>query len=128
MSALVTVAVHDGFGKHAVYVVPATDLVGAIKYFWLASPFAIMSTCFGKISIALLLMRIVNRNRLYIVILWTIIVMLLAVHIVVIAVNFSQCVPANWLWEQFSTTTTETGTCPLPKEVQIKYGYFQGGT
>lgn len=122
---MVTVCVHHGFGQHAAYVA-LPDLIQAIKYFWIASSFAILSTFFGKLSVAVLLMRIVNRDRSYIAFLWTLMALLVVVHVVVVTINFKQCDPTWWLWGRFDPTTTTVGSCWDPK-IQINYGYFQGG-
>lgn len=61
-SVIVTMEVYYGVGKHAAYIQPP-DLMMAIKWIWLSAPFPIMSACFGKISIALLILRMVNRNK-----------------------------------------------------------------
>ncbi|PVI02161.1 hypothetical protein DM02DRAFT_653786 [Periconia macrospinosa] len=127
MSALVTVEVSYGFGRHVAYVSPSS-LIHALKYFWLSSPFAILGAMFGKIAIALLLLRILGkgRHKVYKAILWTLIVLLLAVHIVVNVMTFSQCRPTWWLWEQFNPAWRgERGTCWNPK-YHKNYWYFQG--
>jgi hypothetical protein len=57
--------VEYGVGQHAVYIEPS-NLINAVKWIWLSTPFSTMSACFGKVSIALLLMRILGtRNKGY---------------------------------------------------------------
>lgn len=125
-SIVVTKEVEYGVGQHAMYL-PPPDLIEAVKWIWLSTPFSTMSACFGKISIALLLMRIINRNKFYTGFLWTLIALLLIVNVVLNIITFAQCRPVWWLWEQLNPMTTSHGSCWDPN-VQKYYGYFQGGT
>jgi len=117
--------VHYGVGRHAMYLDP-DNIIEAVKMIWLTTPFSTMSACFGKISIALLLKRIINRNRIQVAFLWSLIISLLLVNLLLTIITFAQCRPAKFLWEQFNPQVPYKGKCWSPK-VQRNYGYFQGG-
>lgn len=86
-----------------------------------------MSACFGKISIALLLMRIMNRNKPYEIFLWGLIVILFVVNLLLTILTFSQCTPVTYLWDQLNPEVAYKGSCWDP-HIQKNYGYFQGGS
>ena len=94
---------------------------------WLTTPFSTFSACFGKISIALLLMRMMNRNRPYEVFLWGLIVILFVVNLLLTILTFSQCTPVTYLWDQLNPKVDYKGSCWDP-HIQRNYGYFQGGS
>ncbi|KAK0624997.1 hypothetical protein B0T17DRAFT_466531, partial [Bombardia bombarda] len=128
-SAIVTMEVHYGVGKHAAYI-PPPDLIKAVKWIWLSAPFSTMSACFGKISIALLIMRINgNRNKPYTIFLWVLIVLLFIINLLLSIITFAQCTPVYWLWEQLNPISAMQGggggSCWDPN-IQKNYGYFQG--
>jgi hypothetical protein len=118
--------VHYGVGRHAVYLAP-DNIISAVKMIWLTTPFSTMGACFGKVSIALLFKRIINRNKFQVAFLWCIIISLLLVNLLLTILTFSQCRPAKFLWEQLNPEVPYKGKCWSPK-VQRNYGYFQGGT
>jgi hypothetical protein len=118
--------VHYGVGQHAAYIDPP-NLINAVQWIWLSTPFSTMSACFGKVSIALLLMRILGtRNKGYTIFLWVLIVLLVLVNIFLSVVTFAQCAPVTWLWDQLNPAATYKGTC-WNSNIQKYYGYFQGG-
>ncbi len=116
--------VHYGVGRHAVHI-PPPDLIKAVQWIWISAPFSTMSACFGKISIALLILRMINRNRAYSVFLWSLIVLLFVINLVLTIITFAQCTPVEWLWDQLNPMAGYTGTCWHP-DIQKNYGYFQG--
>jgi hypothetical protein len=125
-SGIVTQMEHYGVGQHAVYIDPP-NLINAVKWIWLSTPFSTMSACFGKVSIALLLMRILgNRNKSYTYFLWVMIVLLVLVNVFLSVITFAQCTPVTYLWDQLNPMATYKGTCWDPN-IQKYYGYFQGG-
>jgi hypothetical protein len=125
-SILVTLEVYYGVGRHAVYL-PPPNLIKAVEVIWLTAPFSTMSACFGKISIALLLMRIDSRNAVYKTFLWCMIVTLFIVNLLLTIITFSQCTPVTFLWDRLNPHVNYSGSCWDP-HVQQNYGYFQGGT
>jgi hypothetical protein len=125
-SGIVTQMVHYGVGQHASYIAPP-NLVNAVQWIWLSTPFSTMSACFGKVSIALLLMRILgNRNKGYTTFLWGLIVLLILVNVFLSIVTFAQCTPVTYLWDQLNPMATYKGRC-WDFNIQKNYGYFQGG-
>ncbi|KAK0706041.1 hypothetical protein B0T26DRAFT_625829, partial [Lasiosphaeria miniovina] len=123
-SVVVTMEVHYGVGKHAAYIAPP-DLIKAVEWIWISAPFSTMSACFGKISIALLIMRMINRNRAFSAFLWTLIVLLFLINLFLTVITFAQCTPVTWLWDQLNPFAGYQGSCWDPN-IQKNYGYFQG--
>jgi hypothetical protein len=120
-TVFVTLEVQFGVGRHIVYLQPP-DIVQAVKMIWMTQPFSTMSACFGKISVALLLMRLMNRNKRQELVLWFIIISLFIVNLMCVIVTFSQCTPVWQLWE---------GPRPNPycwdPRIQQNFGYAQAG-
>ncbi|KAI1354449.1 integral membrane protein [Xylaria sp. FL0043] len=121
-NTLVTLMVHYGVGRHAIYLLEE-QRVNAVKFIWLSVPFSPGSAAVGKISIALLLMRLMNRGRLRKAFLCALIVLLIIVNLLLIIVTFAQCRPVTFLWQRVGSNSH--GTCWSPT-VQQDYGYFQG--
>ncbi|MCJ1395568.1 hypothetical protein MMC18_008454 [Xylographa bjoerkii] len=79
-----------------------------------------MSACFGKIFIALQLLRIINKqNKLQAYILWFMTTSLFLVNVVCLIITFAQCTPVYALWDR------TVGTCWSPF-IQLDSGYVQG--
>ncbi|KAI1398358.1 hypothetical protein F4819DRAFT_468703 [Hypoxylon fuscum] len=119
---IVTLMVHHGVGRHALYL-EEDQRVNAVYMIWLSVPFSPGSAAFGKVSIALFLKRLINRNRWQEAFLWILIFLLFAVNLVLVIVTFAQCTPVTFLWDRVKTASQ--GTCWSPT-VQQYYGYFQG--
>ncbi|KAI0544972.1 hypothetical protein F4679DRAFT_562986 [Xylaria curta] len=119
---IVTLMVHYGVGRHTVYL-SEEQRINAVYMIWLSVPFSPGSAAIGKISIALLLMRLMNRNRRQEAFLWGLIFFLIVVNLVLIIVTFAQCTPVTFLWNRVGSNSR--GTCWTPS-VQQNYGYFQG--
>lgn len=118
--------VHYGVGRHAAYI-PPSELVKAVQWIWLSVPFSTMSACWAKISISLLILRMINRNRAYAILLWTLIFLLFTINLLLTLITFAQCTPVSWLWGQLDPILAgHSGSCWTP-DVQKNYGYFQGG-
>ena len=94
----VTLEVHFGVGRHIMYLEP-NSVTAAVKMIWMTQPFSTFSACFGKISVALLLMRLMNRNRTQEAILWFIIISLIAINLFCTLMTFLQCSPVWELWD-----------------------------
>jgi hypothetical protein len=123
---IVTLGVHYGIGHHTQYVVLSggiPKLEKALEMTWLTAPFSTMSACIGKISVALLLMRILRPKRAMSLFLWFIIVTLFLVNIMLTVITFAQCTPVTYLWLRIDPTVK--GHCWNPK-IQTHYGIFQG--
>lgn len=118
--------VHYGVGRHTAYI-PQPKLVKAVQWIWLSTPFSTMSACWGKISISLLILRMINRKVAYTIFLWTLIFLLFIINVLLTIVTFAQCKPASWLWDQLNPSLAGYhGSCWNPN-IQKNYGYFQGG-
>lgn len=86
-----------------------------------------MTACWGKISISLLVSRMIHRKRAYKIFLWTLIFLLFITNILVTIITFTQCTPASWLWDQLDPTLAGyRGSCWDPL-IQKYYRCFQGG-
>jgi hypothetical protein len=77
-------------GRHAAYLDP-DNIINPVKMIWLTTPISTMSACFGKVSIALLLKRIINRNKIQVAFLWSLIISLLIVNLLLTIIT------ENWL-------------------------------
>ncbi|KAF2234782.1 hypothetical protein EV356DRAFT_532582 [Viridothelium virens] len=121
---LVTLEVNFGVGRHAIHLEPQ-DVISAVKIIWLTVPFSTMSACFGKISISLLLMQIINRNRAGKIFLSCLIITLFIVNLLLTIITFAQCRPVTFLWDKLNPHVGYAGKCWSP-DVQKNYGYFQG--
>ncbi|CAJ2500227.1 Uu.00g030800.m01.CDS01 [Anthostomella pinea] len=119
---VVTLMVHYGVGRHTVFLTEE-QRVRAVFYIWLSVPFSPGSAAVGKISIAFLLMRLMNRDRRREAFLWTLIALLIIVNMLLIIITFAECRPVTFLWDRVGTVAH--GTCWSPT-VQQDYGYFQG--
>jgi hypothetical protein len=119
--------VHYGTGRHAAFLTPS-QITNSVKMIWLTTPFSTMSACFGKISIALFLMRIMDRSKgkASTRFLWSLIVGLFLVNLLLTIITFSQCTPVTFLWDRVNPNVSYHGTC-WDSRVQQDYGYFQGG-
>ena len=117
----VTLEVHFGVGRHIIYLDPQ-QVSAASKFLWVRVPFPTFSACFGKISIAFLLMRVMNRNKFQEIFLWAIIVSLLLINLANAIVTFASCTPVWELWQ---------GPHPNPNcwdpHIQQNNGYAQAG-
>lgn len=98
--ALVTVETLDGGARHIYYLSPE-QLSTALKYNWTSDAFAIVAFGTGKISTALLMLRIMGPTTvwrkwfLYICMAFTLIFTFLSVLF-----TFIQCNPPKALWEK----------------------------
>ena len=120
---IVTLMVHYGVGRHAIYLTE-DQRVNAVYMIWLTVPFSPGGAAFGKVSIALLLMRLNNRVRWQRIFLWVMILLQFVVTLILVIVTFSQCYPVNFLWNRVRMLPPE-GVCWAP-HIQQDVGYFQG--
>lgn len=95
----------------------------AIKLNWTTQAFHIMSTCIGKVSIVLFILRIIGKGqKVQAWCLCGLVSSLFVISLVCVAFIFAQCTPAAALWD-----TTVSGKCWDPK-VQQGFGYFTACT
>lgn len=118
---MVTIEVYYGVGRHWYYLTDDQRL-NAVKWIWLSQPFSSWSAGFGKVSVALLLQRLMNRNRLQELVLWSTIASLLIVNLACTIITFAQCTPVQALWNRAILRSH----CWNPV-IQQDTGYFQSG-
>ena len=113
-----TAEVVYGTGRHY-ETLDSLQKVMAVKLNWISQPFAIFSCGVGKISIALLLLRIMPKSKIRERFLYILITLLLIINTICVAFIFGQCSPARKLWEP-----SIKGSCLKPY-VQQDVGFFQ---
>ncbi|KAJ4414296.1 hypothetical protein N0V82_008025 [Gnomoniopsis sp. IMI 355080] len=98
--ALCSVLVHYGLGRH-ITTLPVQEQAKFAKWSWIVQPFGIMTLVPGKISVVLLLQRLMPPNtRWWRVFLWVNMAILTIVMVVASIISFAQCDPPRALWEQ----------------------------
>lgn len=109
LTALICMFCFDGGTRHLAYLVDNPDhLVYVTKLNWIAQPLAIFCLGSGKISIAFLILRLLNRASvfrkwsLYIAVVWTAINTFL-----MILLTFIQCDNVDALWDPSLKDTTK---------------------
>ncbi|KAJ2990353.1 hypothetical protein NUW58_g2995 [Xylaria curta] len=120
-SALVTVAVSHGLGRHQGEIKDPDDLSEAIKYTILAPNLSIVSSTCGKISVLIFLVRLVglSAKRWHLYFLWGLCAILIAFNIVAIVFIIRFCDPPQKQWQPWLP-----GTCLNP-EIQRNVGFVQ---
>lgn len=106
-SGLVSKAVSSGIARHQYYLSLA-ELSDAIKWQAIAEPIGIIAPCVPRIVIAMLLIKILTPSLIFVVYLWSLNLMLLALSITCSVVVFVQCTPVSAQW-------TRIGVCWNPK-------------
>lgn len=98
--ALCSVLVHYGLGRH-ITTIPVEEQARFAQWSWIVQPFGIMTLAPGKISVVLLLQRLMPPNsRWWKVFLWANMAIFLSVMIVASIISFAQCNPPRALWEK----------------------------
>ncbi|EEH33071.2 integral membrane protein [Paracoccidioides lutzii Pb01] len=118
----VTVCVYYGTGRH-VYYLDEHQKFQANKFNWISQGFHVMSTNWGKVSVALFLLRIIDRAKQTRYIFFTGMVMLTLVNSVCVFTIYGQCTPTSALWKGIGPGNP--GKCWHP-HVQRDYAFFQG--
>ncbi|KAI5917161.1 hypothetical protein F4810DRAFT_697611 [Camillea tinctor] len=100
--SLCTVLVHYGLGRH-IYYIPVEDRMELARWNWIVQPFGILTLPIGKISVVLLLERIMGptslRRRWF---LWVNMFLFTASMVSSSILSFAQCNPPRALWSQVS--------------------------
>ena len=96
--SLVTISVHYGTGRHLAALDPY-EMMMAAKFNWIAQPFHVICTGVGKMSIAVLLLRITPKNTTLRRFLFVLILLVMVTNIVSVAFIFAQCHPTHKLWD-----------------------------
>ena len=112
--------VHYGLGRHINYLSPYQIMMAA-KIDDLSQPFSTFSSCFARISVALLLRRIINPSKPQRYLLWFVIISLLIITFVQNVIQFVRCKPVGKLWNPEIPGTCWNG------DVSSKMGYVQAG-
>ncbi|KAL3452753.1 hypothetical protein BJX65DRAFT_319464 [Aspergillus insuetus] len=118
---LVTISAHHGTGRHAADLA-AYQVTQSTKYNWLSQGFHVMSTNWGKVSVGLFLLRIIQKvkNQRHAPVMYAGLVLMTLINAVCVYTIYGQCSPTRRLWDQ-----TLEGECFDP-EVQRDYAFFQG--
>ncbi|THC91404.1 hypothetical protein EYZ11_009133 [Aspergillus tanneri] len=119
-SSLATVSAHYGTGRHMVDLADHQRLM-ATKYNWLSQGFHVMSTNWGKVSVAMFLLRIIRKVKHHKPAMVAGMLLLTIVNTVCVYTIYGQCTPTARLWNP----TLEEGSCWDPT-VQRNYAFFQG--
>lgn len=116
---LATRSVKWGFGKH-VYHLSRQQISQAIKYQYMAQPFAYMALVFGRVSFAVSLLMIMATNKLRRWILYGLIIGQFLINIIFVFLGLGQCSPPAKYWNP-----NMPGSCMSPKVI-VAAGYVQG--
>ncbi|KAI0389023.1 hypothetical protein F5Y17DRAFT_157860 [Xylariaceae sp. FL0594] len=100
-SALVTVSVRYGVGTHIDSIVDPVSRSLAIKYTIIAPVFSILASTFAKLSVTILLFRLMGMvaNKPQLVTAWALCILLVALNISAIVVIICFCVPPAAQWD-----------------------------
>ncbi|KAI5864894.1 hypothetical protein GGS23DRAFT_604347 [Durotheca rogersii] len=116
--SLCTVLVHYGLGRH-IYYIPVNHLSEMKRWNWVVQPFGILTLPVGKISVVLLLERLVGhtstRLRWF---LWANMALFTASMVASSILNFAQCNPPRALWSDVP------GAVCLHPTIQANYATF----
>jgi hypothetical protein len=120
-AALVTVAVRYGLGLDLLDIHDTNNRMNAVKYLTIAPNFSILSVAVGKVSIVLLLQRIMGMTarKLHLVILWIVAVISFGLSIAAVAVVLGFCTPTKRIWDK-----SVQGHC-IDTQIQLGIGLGQ---
>jgi len=97
-----------------------------VKYNWIAQPWGIFGFAVGKVSVALLMLRIIGPNTVWRKwILWGTMVSVIIINAVGCILTFVQCDPPRALWNP-QLVASGQAKCWNPK-VQSNYALFLSG-
>ena len=98
MTCFVTYYAEVGGGRHLYYLTPVEQTL-AFKFNWLSQPWAIFAFATGKVSVALLILRLIPPNNPWIKwLLYFVIVTVLVFDALGVIITFAQCNPVYALW------------------------------
>lgn len=120
-AALVSVAVHYGLGLDLYEIHDPQDQINALKYLTVAPNFSILSVAVGKVSIVLLLQRIMglSARKAHLAILWVIAVISFGLSIGAVVVVLGFCMPSTKIWDK-----SVQGHC-MNTQIQLGVGLAQ---
>ncbi|KAL5342742.1 hypothetical protein BJX70DRAFT_385938 [Aspergillus crustosus] len=119
-TVLVTVSVQYGTGRHMEDLTHSQQIRSA-KYQLLSQGFHVMSTNWGKVSVALFLIRIISEVKQHKRTMYAGIVVMSVINIMGVYTIYGQCTPTAKIWDSAGVE----GTC-WPPGAQTNYAYFQG--
>ncbi|KAH9900475.1 hypothetical protein F4778DRAFT_739113 [Xylariomycetidae sp. FL2044] len=103
--SLCTVLVHYGLGRH-IYYVPIEHQQNLNRWNWIVQPFGILTLPIGKISVVLLLQRLMGPTAVFRKwFLWINMVAFTASMVASSILSFAQCNPPRALWEDVPGST-----------------------
>lgn len=117
---LVIISVAYGAGRHMVQLTEHQKSM-AMKYQILSQGFHVTSTNWGKVSVALFLIRIIGGVNNHKALLYTLIVVMTLINAGGVFTIYAQCIPTRKLWNY----DMQEGHC-WPPGTQQKYAFFQG--
>ncbi|KAI9367440.1 hypothetical protein BJX61DRAFT_551444 [Aspergillus egyptiacus] len=118
-SALIAVSVQHGTGRYDADLSRSQQIL-ARKYQIISQGFHVMSTNWGKVSVALFLIRIISGVKGHKRMMYSGIVILSIINIVAVVTIYKQCSPTAKAWDP-----EIEGTC-WPVHAQRDYALFQG--
>ncbi|WEW61910.1 hypothetical protein PRK78_007410 [Emydomyces testavorans] len=118
-SALLNVSIRNGTGRHQFYL-SSEEVIQANKFNWISHGFHVMSTNWGKVSVALFLLRVVNRAKEQKKAFYGGMVLLTIINVICVFSIYGQCTPTAALWNPWIE-----GKCWDP-HIQRDYAFFQG--
>ncbi|KAL2819311.1 hypothetical protein BDW59DRAFT_151623 [Aspergillus cavernicola] len=120
-TALITTSAQNGTGHHAINL---TDYrkIESTKFNWLSQGFHVMSTNWGKVSVGLFLLRIIEKVKHHKPVMYAGIFLLTIIHSFCVYTIYGQCTPTVKLWD-----SSVDGSC-LDPNVQKNYAFFQGSS
>ncbi|EGD92938.1 hypothetical protein TESG_00498 [Trichophyton tonsurans CBS 112818] len=117
-SALVNASVDNGLGTHQADLTKS-QVIQLTKYFWLSGPMHDLAVNWGKVSAALLLLRVVDKAKSHALYFYLGIVLLTLVNTVDVFIILGQCRPTEAAWNPLVR-----GKC-WEKNVVKTSAYFQ---
>ncbi|KAF2245418.1 hypothetical protein BU26DRAFT_607669 [Trematosphaeria pertusa] len=99
-SAFVSVSIHYGLARHQYYLLISNPLniSKVVKWQLFSEPVAILGTTIPKVAVTMLLIKLLDPNKLAVAWLWALNILLNALSIVCIITSFVQCTPTSAYW------------------------------
>ncbi|KAL4791456.1 hypothetical protein BDV19DRAFT_381554 [Aspergillus venezuelensis] len=118
-SVLINISVSHGTGRHT-STLSLDSQIGAMKYQVLSQGFHVMATNWGKVSVALFLIRIISEVKNHKRGMYALIVVMTVINAAAVGTIYGQCSPPDLIWDR-----RVKGSC-WPPGAQKKFAYFQG--
>ncbi|KAL4786936.1 hypothetical protein BJX76DRAFT_364758 [Aspergillus varians] len=118
-TVLIAVSVEYGAGRH-MDSLSTHEQQMTMKYQVLSQGFHVMSTNWGKVSVALFLIRIISKVKNQKHAMYALIVIMTLINIGGVVTIYAQCTPTARIWDR-----SVKGSC-WPQGAQRNYAFFQG--